>query len=127
MEKADSKKFKELVQALGANFRAEVTTPLLQAMWIGLSDLPLGKVTHAVQRAMRECEFMPPVARLRELAGKGKNLRPYHLPYSGLSPAEKKQIQGTWEAAEKIPGGAPPVHVGELIGHFMKSEDRGDT
>lgn len=68
MEKADKKRFKELISTLGMNYRTPVTVPLLQLYWRGLEDLPLARIDEAVNRGIRECEFMPNVAKLRELS-----------------------------------------------------------
>ena len=72
MAKIDSnsaRKFGILIAALGASFGRQVDEATLTAFEIGLSDLPLEKITAAVQAAIRSCRFMPSPAELRELAG----------------------------------------------------------
>jgi hypothetical protein len=68
MEKGDKKRFRDVIQMLGMNYRTQITAPLLQLYWQGLEDLPLAKVEDAVSRAIKECEYMPVVAKLRELS-----------------------------------------------------------
>lgn len=79
MDDGDKRAFAETIQALAVNFRQEATTPLLQAMWMGLEDLPMPAFLVGAKRALREAEFMPTVAELRKLAGHGKreSLPPY--------------------------------------------------
>lgn len=119
MVESDKHRFRVLVQMLGANYRAEVTTPLLQAYWMGLGDLSYEKFSDAVAKAIRKDDYMPPVARLRELAGHGKDVRPYHMPYKGLPAAEVKRIQASWEEGHRLTGGPDPTPIGELVGTFM--------
>jgi hypothetical protein len=61
-------RFTLLIQAMASTFRAEVTPALLEGYWIGLDDLKLDDVRAAVRSGMRDCEFLPTVAKLRELA-----------------------------------------------------------
>jgi len=62
---------------LCAAFRTEPTTLMGHAYWLGLEDLDIGALAIAARRALREAEFMPTVAKLRELAGA---LKPGQLP-----------------------------------------------
>lgn len=68
MEKADKKRFKEVVSMLGMNYRTPITVPLLQLYWKGLEDLSLATLEDAIARGIKECEYMPNVAKLRELS-----------------------------------------------------------
>lgn len=72
MELGDKRWFKGQVDALAINFRQEVGPALYQALWIGLEDIGKANVETAIRLALRECEFFPPVAKLRDLAGHGK-------------------------------------------------------
>ncbi len=58
-----------LIAALAATFNREADEAMFQGYEIGLADLPLEDVQRAVQRAIRECKFMPAVAELRGLSG----------------------------------------------------------
>lgn len=61
--------FDNLMLALGATFRVEVTAPLRVGYWMGLRDLPLAAVQEAVAKAMASSRFMPTPRDLRDLAG----------------------------------------------------------
>ncbi len=58
-----------LIAALAATFNREADEAMFQGYELGLSDLPLDAVKLAVERAIRECKFMPTAAELRELSG----------------------------------------------------------
>lgn len=69
MKELDRDRFKIVVAALCSAFRRDCDQPMLTGYWWGLSDLSIEDVEHAASRAMRDCEFMPVPATLRELAG----------------------------------------------------------
>lgn len=69
MQKNERAEFVLLIEALAAAFRAETTQAFLEGYWLGLEDLELKAVKHAVVSAMRQCKFLPSMAELRELAG----------------------------------------------------------
>ena len=68
----DRKGFRELIEALAAAFNAEVSEALFTGYWMGLQDLQLSDLRRAGADAIRDCQFMPKPAELRELAGAGK-------------------------------------------------------
>lgn len=69
MNDRDKKRLAELVTLLAEGFRQAVTEATLLAYWMALSDLSLKSVETAVQKALRECKFMPTAAELRALTG----------------------------------------------------------
>jgi hypothetical protein len=68
MKAPDRVKFAALMSGLAMSFRQEIGEPLLTAWWLGLSDLDYPDLEDAVMKGLRTCEFMPTVAKLRELA-----------------------------------------------------------
>ncbi len=68
----DKPKFLEIIMALVATCRAEVSEALLTGYWLGLEDLHLADVQRSAVVAMRTSKFMPTVAELREIAGSGQ-------------------------------------------------------
>lgn len=70
MDKAiDGKAFRAAIGALALSFGKEATIATYDAYWLGLSDLPLPAVEHAVAQAIRTCEHFPRPVDLRRLAG----------------------------------------------------------
>ena len=70
MTPTDKPSFVTTVTALFETFGREVSDAQLLGYWRGLSDLPIDRVQHAVDRAFREHEkFVPTPAELRKLAG----------------------------------------------------------
>ncbi len=69
MEKHDAERFGELITALAAAFGREADQATQLGYWLGLKDLPLDAVEHAIMQAMRECEHMPRPVELRRGAG----------------------------------------------------------
>ncbi len=59
----------EAVTMLALTFRQEASKPLIKIYEVGLGGLTAEQVRQATNRAVRECEFMPPPAGLRKLAG----------------------------------------------------------
>lgn len=73
----------KMLGVLVANYRGELTDLQREAYVMGLADIDMDTLAKAGMRALRECKFMPTVAELRELAGKGKEaskLPPYFKP-----------------------------------------------
>ena len=128
MLRSDHKAFEKLVRQMAANFRAEVSTLFLQAMWMGLSDLPLVDLKKAVVRAMRDCEYMPPVAKLREMVRADK-VRAFPTPEEerariAAEKAERRRIVGTWDEVKRI-GPTEPVTAGEVVSELVERLRRG--
>lgn len=69
MHDSDYDEFVLAIAAMAATFRQEATEAVYEGYWRGLRDLPLDAVNAAVDRSMRECRWMPPVAELRERGG----------------------------------------------------------
>ena len=69
MDERDRPSFENLLLALGATFRVEITAPLRVGYWLGLRDLPIDAVQEAVAKAMTGSRFMPVPRELRDLAG----------------------------------------------------------
>lgn len=103
MTDADNSVCVGLVQALAAVFRVDPTEALLTGYWLGLSDLPLPVVSAGVQRALRECQFMPSVAELRKLAGHGKReiTPPYLKRWRDPLALPAMHPRDTWPKEEK--------------------------
>ncbi len=69
MDEKDKTEFATTINALTAQYRVEPNTAMLLGYWMGLSDLTLDAVNRAATEALRTSEFMPTVAKIRELAG----------------------------------------------------------
>ena len=69
MGDSEKREFLLAMAALAATFRQEASEAVFEGYWRGLRDLPLAAVNVAVDRAMRECKFLPTVCELRERAG----------------------------------------------------------
>jgi hypothetical protein len=96
MERGDKRAFQDLIRTLAVAFRTEVTPALLQAYWLGCEEYPLEHVSAAVKTAIREKEFMPPVAQLRDL------VRIYARQLELFPPPEtKRQLEAAQEAEER--------------------------
>ena len=65
----DQTRFNNALQALMVLFRVESTAALIEAYWVALNDLDVDDVLAGIARSMRECEFMPPPAQIRNRAG----------------------------------------------------------
>lgn len=65
----DRKRFVVIMQALCAAHRVEPSEALLEAYWIGLSDLDAVDFEAGARRALRECVHMPKPRDLRDLSG----------------------------------------------------------
>lgn len=55
--------------ALAATYRVEAEPTMLDGYWLGLADLDYPAFEHAAKRAMAECDRMPNVRQLLQLAG----------------------------------------------------------
>ena len=118
----DDAKFGTVMRALAAVFRQEVTPAMLEGYWMGVGDLTVDELERGARRAIRECRFMPVPAEIRELAGRGKDRRPYHEEHRALPGAERKQIAASWSrqlGAHSEPTEAKAV-VGELVRRMRK-------
>ena len=69
----DRAKFVTLMQALAGCYHKQADEPMLLGYELGLDDLPITDVNAAVRRAIKERQFMPSPAELRELAGVPKD------------------------------------------------------
>lgn len=69
MKKEYLAKFTDLITALAATFNREADEATFLGYEMALSDLSIEAVELAVQKAVRQCHFMPTGAELRELAG----------------------------------------------------------
>lgn len=65
----DRDRFTTLLQALCASKRVEATEALLMGYWIGCQGLTDEQFSQAIERALRESNFMPSPHELRGLAG----------------------------------------------------------
>lgn len=65
----DKVKFGTLLKALCASKRVEATEALAMGYWIGCAGLTGDQFARAVERALRETDFMPSPHELRQLAG----------------------------------------------------------
>ncbi len=116
MEESDRPRFALAIEAMAATFRAEATPALLLGYWMGLGDLPLDDVHTAIGKAIRECEFMPTVARLRILAKKPRADGAIFMPGAGwlttFNDTPRRQIRGESkpETAGKILEASPALH-----------------
>lgn len=72
MVDGDRRAFMEMVDVLAMNFSRAVTPPLYKLLWEGMRDLPMPAVRKGFARALKLCQFFPPVAKLRTLAGHGE-------------------------------------------------------
>lgn len=94
MEASDKPWFKGQVDMLAINFRQEISPPLYHAMWAGLEDINKANVETAIKRALRECEFMPVVATLRDLAGhKKKGIEPPYWQPLPMTATEREELR----------------------------------
>jgi len=62
----------KILAPLGVAFNREITEPLAEIYLSALSDLQPSQLAAAAAAAIRECEFFPVPAKLRELSGAGK-------------------------------------------------------
>lgn len=69
MSKARKVAIVKSVTMLAVAFRQEASPALVETYQIGLDGLDADEISRATERALRECEFMPPPAVLRKLAG----------------------------------------------------------
>lgn len=69
MKESEVRERNELIAALAMAFGKESPTAMLLGYAMGLDDISTPELKRAVQRAMKECKFMPVPMELRELAG----------------------------------------------------------
>ncbi len=69
MTDSEKLEFGEALTALGALFNRELDKAVLLGYWTALRDLSLEDFHRGVQRAFRDCKFMPLPVELRELSG----------------------------------------------------------
>jgi hypothetical protein len=69
MDESQKPEFAITLSAMFESFGQEATKPRLLGYWLGLQDLPLERVQHAVARGIRELRHLPMPAELRGLAG----------------------------------------------------------
>lgn len=82
MVDGDKRAFKEMVNVLALNFSRATSDPLYRMLWEGMKDMPLAKARQAFDRAIKICQFFPPVAKLRALGGHGEaSLLEYYQPW----------------------------------------------
>lgn len=107
---SEKERFSVGLRALASMFRVEVTEALIAGYWMGLQDLELRLVGHAMRAAIRECEQMPPPAKLRAFARHasvvaGKTVEEARAERRQIE-AEKAAIRSTWpRALEPVRGG----------------------
>lgn len=89
MNDRDKKKLAELITLLAEAFRQAVTPATLLAYHIGLKDLPIATLEPAIEKAIRECKFMPSVAELRALAGEMSVAQRASLAFEAVALATK--------------------------------------
>lgn len=68
MEAAEKKAIAVCVGVLGEAFRQKVSDVTIRAYEIGLDGMSAAAINHAVERAIRECRWMPVPAELRAFA-----------------------------------------------------------
>lgn len=59
----------DIVTMMGEAWRQKITPATMLTFSVGTDDLPIDAVERAAMRAIRECQFMPSVFELRQLAG----------------------------------------------------------
>lgn len=106
MTKSDEAKFVALMSGMAMSYRQEIGEPLLAVWWAALEDLDFATLAAAVNKAVRECEFMPSVAELRNIA------RPKRVHYEHCD-----------DVIARIYGrrpGSEPAAIGESVTDFVK-------
>ena len=73
MDDSDKERFATAVGAMLVTFGQEASTPRLLGYWLGLKDLTLQQVEHAVGKAMQTATHVPVPAELRSLATGGSS------------------------------------------------------
>lgn len=97
----DERRFATLVRALAETFGVPLTEGQLLGYRMGLEGLRLAEIETAVSVAMKECEFMPKPATLRDLAREAAReaMRAKALPALETE-AQKEQILASWRGTE---------------------------
>lgn len=117
----ERRRFKGLMETLAVSFRAELTTPMLEAYWLALEEFDFDAVQHAAKRMIREQEYLPAPARLREAA------RQYTKDRDFWNPTTLKQKALKAEAEEERAAESWKGHEDELkaMREHMKRWGRG--
>lgn len=110
-----------LLAVLAAAYRQEITKTQAIAYEMGLEDVDPAALAGAVKRAVREEQFLPSVARLRELAGAGKQI-PYHRP-----PAGGDMEAGIRETAARLLEGTAPPPPGDMVAMAAMNARQAET
>lgn len=125
MTAADQERFALSVAALAANFRAEVSDQQMRLLWLALRDeLTLAEFERASARALRERSFMPNVAELLELGGKGRGRPARKLqiidgkPWIWHEESGWGRYYGPLDRAARLVG-MEPEGVREIVGHIV--------
>lgn len=87
MTNEDREQFSLLIEAMASAFSADASAGLVLGYWMGLKDLDLPAIEHAIDRALRECKFMPKPVELRALAGEMSNEQRAVLAWDALKKA----------------------------------------
>lgn len=127
MQRSDHKEFRRYISQLGAAFRTEATTLLLQGYWLGLKDIPIAELKAAIPRAIQSCEFMPTVAALRALVQQSRKRFPTveeERARIASERAERKRIAGTWEPARQLAGHSEPVTAADIVDEMVARMER---
>lgn len=126
MNQQDRGRFAAVVEALAANFRAELGDGTIQLMWGALAPrLTIGDLEQAAGRAVCELRFMPNVGELLELAGKGRRgpARKVQVidgkPHTWLPGTGWGRYYGSIQDAQRSVGMEPPSTSEELIKRIM--------
>lgn len=67
--KTRAERIADVVTMMGEAWRQKITPATMLTFSAGTDDLPIESVERAAMRAIRECQFMPSVFELRQLAG----------------------------------------------------------
>lgn len=99
MEQSDKRAFKAKIEMLGLTFQRDIDAPLLQVWWRALEDLPIERISSAVDAAVKECERFPVPAKIRELARRQpvQALCPLALPELR---SERERVMESWKGHE---------------------------
>jgi hypothetical protein len=81
---SDRETFALFIKGLAAAHGVEASTALQLGYWMGLKDLPLSSIEHAIDRALSSCRHMPKPVELRELAGEITNTQRAIIAWDAL-------------------------------------------
>jgi hypothetical protein len=77
------------------------TPAQIEGYRMSLADMPIEALERGIRVALRKSRSLPRPVEIREMAGRGPDVRPYHLPYVGESRAERKRIAASWEPVRR--------------------------